>query len=120
MVAILAIVQHTQGRTTSGVALIISLKYNRRSDDVRRAMPSSTMVSMHGQMISTVEIPSRPCTADTIIQRQLWHDIMALGQHTRSDDVGRWMPIFLGQHRGSEYPARGMPLSIMVIIFELI
>ena len=34
----------------------------------------------------------RPWTGNTIKRRRAWHAITALGQHTRSDDIGRGMP----------------------------
>ena len=34
----------------------------------------------------------RPWMGNTVERRRAWHAITALGQHTRSDDVGRVMP----------------------------
>uniref|UniRef100_A0A494G8S3 Uncharacterized protein n=1 Tax=Solanum lycopersicum TaxID=4081 RepID=A0A494G8S3_SOLLC len=106
---------------------IIAIGKHKRSDDVGRYMPSFPWTTLTvgrlecGMALSHLDIIyGRTMSAHTVRQHCAWHTIIALGQHTRLDDVGRWMPIFLGQHRGSEYAARGMPLSIMVIIFELI
>ena len=35
----------------------------------------------------------RPWTAHTVGRRRAWHDITALGQHTRSNDAGHDMPL---------------------------
>ena len=66
-------------------------------------MPSLPMVNTHNQMMSIMAMPSRPRIAHMIELRQLWDEIMALGQNTRSDDF-----------------ERGLLSSIMVIAFELI
>ena len=100
----------THGQTTLGVAChhrlraahtverrrawhaIIALGRQTRSDDVRHDMPSPPLDSTHGRMTSGEACYHRPWTAHTLGLRQAWHDITALGQHTRSDDVRRCMP----------------------------
>ena len=52
------------------------------------------------QMMSAVAKPSRAWASHTIRLRRLWNDIMALGQHTRSDDIVRGM---LSSHLGSTH-----------------
>ena len=52
-------------------------------------MTSLRYDSTHGQTTSGVACHHRLWTAQTVEQRQAWHAIIALGQHTRSNDVGR-------------------------------
>ena len=84
--------ESTHGRTTLGMAChhhlwaaqmvgrtwawhaIVSLGWQKRSNNVGRGMPSSPLGSMHGR------------------HRRVWHAIMVLGHHTRSSEVGRGMP----------------------------
>ena len=57
-------------------------------------MTSSPLDSTHGHMKSGVTCHHCLWTAHTVglgRQRRAWHDIIALGQHTRSDYVGRGM-----------------------------
>ena len=74
-------------------------------------------------------MPSLPLDSTHKRQRRAWHSITALGQHTRSDDVGRGMTsppfdnthgrqrrawhaiIAFGQHTRSNDVGRGMPKS---------
>ena len=55
-------------------------------------MTSLPLDSTHGQMTSGVARHHRPWTVHTVGRRREWHDITALGQHTRSNDVGSGMP----------------------------
>ena len=43
-------------------------------------------------MRSVVACPQRPWTAHTVKRRRAWHAITALGQHTRSNNIGRDLP----------------------------
>ena len=71
---------------------IITFGQHRRSDDVGRCMPSPPLDSTHGRMTSGVACHHCPWTAHTVGQRRAWYEITALGQHTRSNDIGRNMP----------------------------
>ena len=73
-------------------------------------MPSSPLGRTDGRTASGVACHHRPWIAQTVGRRRAWHAIIALGQHTRSDDVGRCMPSsFLDQHRRSAIVGRAMP-----------
>ena len=100
----------THGRTTSGVACnhrlwaahtverrrawhaIIALGRQTRSNDIWRGMPSSPLGSTNGRTTSGVACHHSPWTTNTIEQRRAWHDIIAFGQHTQSNDIERGMP----------------------------
>ena len=139
----------THGRTTLGVAChhrlwaahtverrrawhaIIALGRQTRLDDVRRDMPSPPLDSTHGRQMSGVALHHRPWTARMVGRRRAWYDITALGQHTRSNDVGRGMPssplaahtvrlrqawhdiTALGQHTRSDDVRRGMTSPLL-------
>ena len=99
----------TDGPTTSGVAFRHRIKEGS-----------------HSRTASGVALHHRPCTANTVERRQAWHAIIAIGQHTRSNDVGHgmtsppldsthnwqrqaWHDITaLGQHTRSDYVGHGM------------
>ena len=70
---------------------ITSLGLHTRSNNVGRGMQSSPMGSTDNRTATGIACHHRPWTANTIEQRQAWHAIIALGQHTRSDDVGHGM-----------------------------
>ena len=98
------------GRTTSGVAYhhrlwaaqtvrqrwalhdIIAFGQHTQSKDVGRGMPSSPLGSTEGRMTSGVACHYRLWAAHTVERHQAWHAIIASGQHTWSNDVGRGMP----------------------------
>ena len=100
---------NTQGRTTSGVAChhrlwaaqmverrrawhaIIAFGQHRRSDGVRRCMPSSPLASTHSQTTSGVSCHHRLGTAHTVGRHWALHAIIAFGQHTQSNDVWHGM-----------------------------
>ena len=67
---------------------IVALGRQTCSDNVRRDKPSPPLDSTHGRTTSSVVLYHRPWTARTVGQRRAWHDIIALGHHTRSNDVG--------------------------------
>ena len=97
------------GRTTSGMTChhrlwiahtvercrvclyITALGLHAWSNDVRRGMTSPPLDSTHDRMTSGEACHHRLWAAHTVGLRRAWHDINALGQHTRSDDVGRGM-----------------------------
>ena len=99
----------TYGRMTSGVAChhrlwaahtverrrawhaIIAFVQHTRSNDVRRGMPSYPLDGKHGRTTSGVTCHHRLWTAHTVERRRAWHAIIAFGQHTRSNNVGRGM-----------------------------
>ena len=87
---------------------IIALGLNKWRDDVGRGMPAwafgningRTKSSMtchqrtwaaHDQMMSGVECPYGPLAAHMVGRRRSSYGIIALGQHTPSDDVGHFM-----------------------------
>ena len=89
---------------------ISALGKHTRSNDVRRYMPSPLLESTHRQTTLGVVLPSSPygsthgptpsgvaCqhrlwAAQTVERHPAWHAIIALRQHTRSNNVGRGMP----------------------------
>ena len=71
---------------------IIAFGQHRRSNGVRRCMPSSPLSSTHSQTTSGVACHHRLGTAHTVGQRWALHAIIAFGQHTQLNDVGRGMP----------------------------
>ena len=99
----------THGQTTSGVArhhrlwlahtverrrawhAIIAFGKHTRSNDVGRGITSPPVDSTHGRITSGVTGHHLLLTAHSVEQRQVWHAISALGQHTRLDDVRRGM-----------------------------
>ena len=135
---------NTHGRTTSCVTChhrlwtthsvkrhrvwhaIITVGQDTRSNDARHGMPPSPLGITHGQITSGVACPHRLWAAHTVGRRRVWHDITALGQHTRSatsgvachhhpwttHTIGRrqaWHDITaLGQHTRSDDVGRGM------------
>uniref|UniRef100_A0A494G8X1 Uncharacterized protein n=1 Tax=Solanum lycopersicum TaxID=4081 RepID=A0A494G8X1_SOLLC len=54
-------------------------------------MTSQPFHSTHGRMMSGEACHHRLRAAHTVRLRRAWHDITALGQHTRSDDVRHGM-----------------------------
>ena len=48
--------------------------------------------STHGRTTSGVEFHRHPWTAYMVERRRAWNAIIAFGQHTRLNDVGRGMP----------------------------
>ena len=82
---------------------IIDLGKHIWSDNVRHGILLSPLDITHDRTTLGVACYHRPLTTHIIELRRFMHEIMALGQNTRSDDIGR-----------------GMLLSIMVIAFKLI
>ena len=72
--------------------VIIAFGQHTQSNDVRRFMPSSPLDGKHGRTTSGVAFNHRLWAAQTVERRRAWHAIIALGQHRRSDGVGRGMP----------------------------
>ena len=81
----------THGRTTSGVAFNHAFGQHTRSNDIGRGTSSPTLDSTHGRTTSGVTCHHRLWTAHTVGRCRTWQDITSLGQHTRSNDVGRVM-----------------------------
>ena len=97
------------GRTTSGMAgphrswtantverhqawhAIIALGRQTRSNDVRHDMPSQPLDNTHSRMTPSVACHHHLRESHTVKRRRAWHEITALGQHTRSNDVRRDM-----------------------------
>ena len=99
------------GRTTSGVAChhhlwsahtverrralhaSIALRQHTQSKDIGRGMTSPSFDSTHDRTTSGVTCHPRLWTAHTVERRWAWNNITAFGQHTRSNNVGRDMPL---------------------------
>ena len=103
---------------------IITFGQHTWSNYVGRGMPSSPLGSTNGLTTSGVDCQHHLWAAHTVERRRAWHAIIALGQHTRSNNVRRDMPshtierrwawhaiITFGQHKRSDDVGRGMPLS---------
>ena len=89
---------------------ITALGQHTRSNDVRCGIPSWNLNNTQCRSTSGVVCHHTPWTAnrieqrwawhaliafklaDTVERRRAWHAIIALGQHTRSNNVGRGMP----------------------------
>ena len=71
---------------------IIAFGQHTRSNDVGHGMTSPPLDSTHGRMTSGVACHHRLWAAHTVERRRARHAIRALGQHTRSNDVGCDMP----------------------------
>ena len=71
---------------------ITALGLHTRSDNVGRGMPSSPLGSTNDRTKSGVACHHRLWVAQMVERRRAWHDITALGLHTRLDNVGRGMP----------------------------
>ena len=78
-----------QGRMTSGVAPSSPLcsTNNRTTSSV--ACHNRLWTSSHNRTASGVGCHHRPLTENAVERRWAWHAIIAFGQHTRSNDVGR-------------------------------
>ena len=55
-------------------------------------MPSSPLDGKHGRTTSGVACKHRLWEAQMVGRRRTWHAIIAFGQHTQSNEVGRGMP----------------------------
>ena len=81
---------HKKGRRRAWHA-IISFRQYRRSDDIRRGMPSRPLDNTHGWMTSGVACHRHSWKSRMVGWRRARHVITAFGQNTRSDYVGRGM-----------------------------
>ena len=70
---------------------IISLGQHTWSIDVGRGMTSPPLDCTHGRTTSGVTCHHRLWTAHSVERRLVWHFSIAVGQHTRSNDVGSGM-----------------------------
>ena len=71
---------------------IIALGRQTQSNDVEGCMPCPPLESTHGRTTSGVACHHRLWEAHTVERSRAWHAIIALRQHTRSNDVRRCMP----------------------------
>ena len=71
---------------------IIALGRQTRSNNVRLDMPSPPLDSTHGRTTSGMACHHRLWAAQMVGRRRALHAIIAFGQHTSSNDVGRGMP----------------------------
>ena len=88
----------THGRTTSGVALHLRPWTAYSVCIVGRGMKSWPLDSTHSRTTLGVACHHRLWAAFTIKRGRAWHEIIALGQHTWSNDVRRGMA---SSHLGS-------------------
>ena len=70
---------------------ITSFGQPTRSNDVKRDMPSPPLESTHGRTTSGVACRHHLWAAQTVERRRTWYDMIALGLHARSNNVGRGM-----------------------------
>ncbi|TMW83133.1 hypothetical protein EJD97_002798 [Solanum chilense] len=78
------------------------------SNDVGHGMPSSPLDSIHGRTTSSMACYHHLRTAHIVRQHQAWNAITALGQHTRTNYIGRIAITALGHHKRLDYIGRGM------------
>ena len=71
---------------------ITTFRQLTRSNHVGHGMPSSRLGSTHVPTTSGIACHHHLWVAKTVEQRQVWHAIIAIGKHKRSNDVGRGMP----------------------------
>ena len=79
----------TDSQTTSGVSCHHRHWTAHMVGNVGRGMPSPPLGRTHGRTTSSVAEHHCSWTAHTVERRRAWHAIIAFGQHTRSNDVGR-------------------------------
>ena len=124
--AIIAFGQHIRSNDV-GCGMQASPLGRTRSKDVGRGMTSPPLDSANGRMTSGATCHHVLWKAHTVKRRQAWHAIITLGQHKRSDGVGRGIPssplgsthgrttsgvaciIAFGQHTRSNDIGRGIP-----------
>ena len=83
----------TQGRQRRVWHDITAFGQHTWSDYVGRGMTSLLLDSTHGRTTSGVACHHRIWKAHTVERRWAWNNITACGQHTRSNNVGRDMPL---------------------------
>ena len=71
---------------------IITLRQHTQLYHIGCGMPLSPLGSIHGWMASVVAFYHRPWKTYTIRLRRAWHAIIAIGKHTRLDNIERRMP----------------------------
>ena len=82
----------THGRQRRAWHDITAIGQHTQSDDIERDMTSPPLDSTHGQTTSGVACHHLPWTTCTVGRRRAWYDIMAVKQHTRSNDIRCGMP----------------------------
>ena len=70
---------------------ITALEKHTQSNDVRRCMKSPPLDCTHDRTMSGVTCHHHLWAAPSVERRLLWHVIIAVGQHTRLNDVVRGM-----------------------------
>ena len=70
---------------------IITYGQQTRSNNVGCGMTSPPLDSTHGQLTSGVTCHHRRWITHSVKRHRVWHAIIAVGQHTRSNDVRRGM-----------------------------
>ena len=81
---------HTVERHRAWHAIIACGKHTELND-IGRSMPSSPLDGKHCQTTSGVAYHHCLWAAQAVGRRQALHSIIAFGQHTQSNDVGRGM-----------------------------
>ena len=79
------------GQTTLDMSCHHRLGYITHSNDVQCGMLAWSLGSTHDLTTSSVACHYRPWTSHMIRPCQVWHAIITLRQHTRSDEVRRGM-----------------------------
>ena len=90
--AIIAVGLAETVRRRRALHTIIAFRQHTQPNDVGRGMPSSPLGSTHGRATSGVACHHRLWETYTVERHRAWHAIIASGQHTRSNDIGRGMP----------------------------
>ena len=83
---------HTRSNNVEHGMPSIAFGQHKRLDYVGRGMTSPLLDSIHGRTTSAMACHHRPWAAHTVRLHRAWHNISALRQHARSNDVGRGMP----------------------------
>ena len=83
--------EYTIGRCRA-LHVIIALGHHTRSEDVGRGMPACPLGSTHGLMMSGMGCHHHLWTTYMVARDRVCYAIIAIGKHTRSDDVGFDMP----------------------------
>ena len=71
---------------------IIAIKQHTRSNNVGRGMKPPPLDYTHDRTMLGVACHHRLWTTHMVGRNHTWHTIIAFGQHTQSNDVGRGMP----------------------------
>ena len=101
----------THGRQRWAWHDITALGQHTRSNDVGCGMTSPPLDNTHGRRTSDMACHHRLWEAHTVERHRAWHAIIAFGQHTRSNNVGRGMQLSPLGSTDSQTAWHGMPSS---------